>query len=82
MILTMGAPMQNDAKLGLVAGVAGVVVAGILFAQPPQPSPHQPTRVKTAVVSPKPAGTTSASLPVGKPEPVAVPVSRKTDPDD
>jgi hypothetical protein len=75
--------MQNDAKLGLVAGVAGVVVAGILFAQPPQPQPPQPARSKAAVVvSPKPAGNTSASLPVGKPEPAAVPVSRKSDPDD
>ena len=65
--------MQNDAKLGLVAGVAGVIVAGVLFAQPPQPSAAQPTRAKAAAVAP---GSASASLPVGKPEPEALPASR------
>ena len=65
--------MQNDAKLGLVAGVAGVIVAGVLFAQPPLPSPQQPTRAKAAAVAP---GSASASLPSGKPEPEARPASR------
>ena len=65
--------MQNDAKLGLVAGVAGVIVAGVLFAQPPPPSPPHPTRAKAAAVAP---GSASASLPVGKPEADARPVSR------
>ncbi|HUR55485.1 MAG TPA: hypothetical protein VMZ71_15225 [Gemmataceae bacterium] len=75
--------MQNDAKLGLVAGVAGVVVAGVLYSQPPEPAPLQAPHAKTAAFDPsKPAGSTSASLPVGKPQPEVVTVSRKTDRDD
>lgn len=67
--------MQNDAKLGLVAGVAGVVVAGILFAQP-QPTAAPPA-AKVAPVAP-----TSVSLPAPKPQPAAVTASRARNADD
>ncbi|MCI0701566.1 MAG: hypothetical protein L0241_10830 [Planctomycetia bacterium] len=35
--------MPNDAKLGMLAGVFGVIIAAMVIAQPqPQPQPQQP----------------------------------------
>ena len=61
--------MTNDAKLGMLAGVLGVIVAAVLFANTPQPDPSQPSAAvplakdvpPTAAATPPEAGT--AALP-------------------
>ena len=54
--------MTNDAKLGMLAGVLGVIVAAVLFADapPPPPPPSQPS---AAVPPPKDAPPTAAATP-------------------
>ncbi len=66
--------MKNDAKLGMLAGVLGVIVAAVLFANSPQPDARpsastpaeskpkdRPAPTATAVPSPSPAPDTSAA---------------------
>lgn len=48
--------MQNDAKLGFLAGVAGVVTAAVLFYQTPPPTTSQATPTPAAVAAPHAAG--------------------------
>lgn len=56
--------MPNDAKLGLLAGVAGVIAAAVLFAQQPTAPPAGPA----APVAVAPPAT--AALPVAvRPDP-------------
>lgn len=71
--------MPNDAKLGFLVGVAGVIVAAVMFSQQPQASP--PPAVETAAVpshsvAPPPA---PAATPVEKPRahPAALPRTRE-----
>ena len=73
--------MHNDAKLGLLAGVTGVVAAAVLSVQAPQPAP--PASAPTAradapgVVPQAVAARTAEPVPgAGKPEVEARPVSR------
>jgi len=74
--------MHNDAKLGLLAGVTGVVAAAVLSVQAPQPAPP-PASAPTAradapgVVPQAVAARTAEPAPAaGKPEVEARPVSR------
>ena len=61
--------MTNDAKLGMLAGVLGVIVAAVLFANTPPAAPSQPSAAgpplkeapPTAAATPPEAGT--AALP-------------------
>ena len=61
--------MTNDAKLGMLAGVLGVIVAAMLFANAPPPAPSPPSAAvppqkdapPTAAATPPEAGT--AALP-------------------
>ena len=74
--------MSNDAKLGLLAGVAGVLTAAVFHrpaADPPAPPVQaavaaQPAR--GAVPPPRPAAAS------GRPEVVGTAVSRTTDDDE
>ncbi|HEX4612943.1 MAG TPA: hypothetical protein VH092_32435 [Urbifossiella sp.] len=79
--------MTNDAKLGLLAGVAGVVTAAVFHrpaAEPPAPpvqaavaaQPANPPRVAGAVPPPRPAAASR------RPEIDARPVSRTADDDE
>ena len=52
--------MTNDAKLGMLAGVLGVIVAAVLFANTPQPAQPQPS---AAVPPLKDAPPTAAATP-------------------
>lgn len=62
--------MTNDAKLGMLVGVLGVVVAAVLFANPappqtaesPQPAPSKPAAVVVA-----PLATSVAAAPTEPP---------------
>jgi hypothetical protein len=57
--------MPNDAKLGFLVGVAGVVVAAVVFVQNPAPPAESQTASEPAsAVAPPPAAT------LGKPGPV------------
>ena len=62
--------MTNDAKLGMLVGVLGVVVAAVLFANPsPQtaePAP-QPAASKPAAVVVGPLATSVAAAPAEPP---------------
>lgn len=68
--------MKNDAKLGMLAGVLGVIVAAVLFANPPQPDPR-PSASTTAAPEQKPKerpAPTATAVPSPAPEPeVAAP---------
>ncbi len=83
--------MKNDAKLGMLVGVLGVIVAAVLFANTPQPSAQSrpgtdaktkdaTTPTATAVPPPLPEANTAAlpSTPVvrTRKEPDAQPASR------
>jgi hypothetical protein len=76
--------MTNDAKLGLLAGVAGVVTAAV-FHRPPAEAPAPPAQ---AVVSAQPAapprvaGAVPAPRAAAWPEIEARAVSRAADEDD
>ena len=67
--------MKNDAKLGMLAGVLGVLAAAVLFANvPPVPVP-QPKGTATSAKEPAPkdrpaptAATPAAPAPVTSPE--------------
>ena len=76
--------MPNDAKLGLLAGVAGVVAAAVLSFQNPQPAPPdapQPQVARTVAPGAVPTPTVAAQ-PAVKPEVEARPVSRTVGEDD
>ncbi len=55
--------MTNDAKLGMLAGVLGVIVAAVLFANAPPPAAQ--SQPSAAVPPPKdtPASPTAATSP-------------------
>jgi hypothetical protein len=73
--------MTNDAKLGLLAGVAGVVTAAF-FHRTPVETPAPPVQTATSVQPanpPRVAGAVRATP--ARPEVSAVPVSRSVDED-
>lgn len=86
--------MPNDAKLGLLVGVAGVVAAAVLFSQNPQPvtTPPQTANAATAAppaaatpANPRPAvrtPTPTAQVSGGRKEVVGQPTSRSTSDED
>jgi len=70
--------MTNDAKLGMLAGVIGVIVAAVFFTkQPPppltvEPQVKQPQALQTAMPTPpsalgSPAATTVVTPPEARP---------------
>lgn len=63
-------PMKNDAKLGMLAGVLGVIVAAILFANAPPPDTPRPAAAvePTTKASPTPQPVPTASTPPVAPE--------------
>lgn len=76
--------MTNDAKLGLLAGVVGVITAAVLFSRPP---PDQPARAPPAAGAPAALPSPVASVnnvpaavaatpPKSRPEPEGQPTSR------
>lgn len=65
--------MHNDAKLGLLAGVAGVVVAAVLLSRnPPAAAPLSAASAQTGQ-APAPAATPAKPGPVAKASAAAVP---------
>jgi len=86
--------MPNDAKLGLLVGVAGVVAAAVLFSQHPPPTALQPQTAAAATTAPPPAATPANPRPAartpaptaqvrgGRKEVVAQPTSRSTSDED
>ena len=78
--------MHNDSKLGLLAGVAGVVVAAVLLAQQPNAAPppasvqSAPQPAATPVKPPPPA--TASVVARGRPEIEAKTTSRSARSDD
>lgn len=76
--------MTNDAKLGLLAGVAGVVAAAV-FHRPSVDPPAPPAQAAVAVQSASPPRITGA-VPPPRPSPRAEidarPVSRTVEDDD
>lgn len=82
--------MTNDAKLGMLAGVIGVVFAAVFLAKPPSPAElqvhAQPASVPAAPLVPASASAAGEGAPSGSPpetrsaarpsEPVATPVVR------
>jgi hypothetical protein len=71
--------MKNDAKLGMLAGVLGVIVAAVLFANNPpapdaRPQANMPPEPKPQP-RPKPAPTATA-VPSPDAEPSSTPVVR------
>ena len=79
--------MPNDSKLGLLVGVAGVIVAAVLFYQDrPATATAQPTAPVAAKPShifgkkpdaPQPGNESAVAPSRGKPETEAQPVSRR-----
>ena len=54
--------MTNDAKLGMLAGVLGVIVAAVLFANAPPPTAQsQPSAVGPPPTAAAPTATPEAS---------------------
>lgn len=63
--------MTNDAKLGMLAGVLGVIVAAVLFANAPPPTAQsQPSAAgppaKEAPATPEASTAALPSTPVGR----------------
>ena len=84
-------PMHNDSKLGMLAGVVGVVVAAVLLSRNPPAIPNVPAPVvQSAQPAPGLANAASvarvpaASTPVarGRPEIEGKTASRSTNEDD
>ena len=79
--------MPNDSKLGLLVGVAGVIVAAVLFyqdrpaaatAQPNAPVAAKPSHIFGKKPDSPQTGNEPATLPSrGKPETEGQPVSRR-----
>jgi hypothetical protein len=69
--------MPNDAKLGMLAGVLGVLIAAVVLSQPPGQPANTPIDEKDAA----PAGAAAAHLPPapGSVEPPSSPVARAKD---
>ncbi len=84
--------MQNDSKLGMLAGVGGVVVAAVLLSRNPPAGPSAPAPVvqSAAKAAPAPANAAAvarvpaASTPVarGRPEIEGKTASRSSNEDD
>jgi hypothetical protein len=56
--------MKNDAKLGMLAGVLGVIVAAVLFAQTPPPgAPARPDTAGEPKGNPGPPPVATATAP-------------------
>ncbi|MBA4066075.1 MAG: hypothetical protein C0501_20620 [Isosphaera sp.] len=72
--------MPNDAKLGMLAGVAGVVLAAVLSANRPDPPaappPDPPAPAESPAAPPTPVALPSAPVARTKPDPVATPAAR------
>lgn len=62
--------MKNDAKLGLLCGVGGVVVSAVLLTQqPPAPQADEATRaVKQLPAAARPSESAAPAAARGKPE--------------
>jgi hypothetical protein len=61
-----GKPMTNDAKLGMVAGVVGVIVAAVLLSNAPPPAAQsKPGTVPEAIAKEKLAAQPSSPGPGG-----------------
>jgi hypothetical protein len=56
--------MHNDSKLGLLAGVAGVIVAAVMFSRTAPATPG--TSVQAQPAAPLPAATPTHAGPVAK----------------
>jgi hypothetical protein len=75
--------MTNDAKLGLLTGVAGVVVAAALWTTPPQPPPDTAGRTSHPPQATPPHSVAEASggLPVANtPAPLRAPAPLPSSP--
>jgi hypothetical protein len=73
--------MTNDAKLGLLAGVAGVITAAV-FHRPAAEAPAPPVQAAVSAQPPRVAGAVPAPRPVAtstRPEIEARAVSRPAD---
>ena len=71
--------MPNDAKLGLLAGVIGVIVVAVMSANRPQPAtdPGVNTPDSPSTTAAKPAEDAKPAAPVARsPEPSSTPVVR------
>jgi hypothetical protein len=55
--------MKNDAKLGMLAGVLGVIVAAVLFANTPPPTAQSRPGAADPPAKEKPAPPTVATAP-------------------
>jgi hypothetical protein len=55
--------MKNDAKLGMLVGVLGVIVSAVLFANTPRPGPAGDPNPKAAT----PAAATATAAPTTPP---------------
>ncbi|MBX9584831.1 MAG: hypothetical protein K2X87_31390, partial [Gemmataceae bacterium] len=67
--------MPNDAKLGLLAGVAGVVLAAVLYFQNPAPGPAVPPAAATLPATPVARVTPPRADPPPAEAPGVVPVA-------
>ena len=54
--------MQNDSKLGMLAGVGGVVVAAVLLSRNPPAVPSAPAPVVQSATKAAPAPANAASV--------------------
>jgi hypothetical protein len=76
--------MTNDAKLGLLAGVAGVITAAV-FHRPAVEAPAPPAQAAVSAQPPRVTGAVPAPRPVAagtRPEVEARAVSRPADDDE
>jgi len=76
--------MTNDAKLGLLAGVAGVITAAV-FRRPAADAPAPPVQAAVSAQPPRVTGAVPPPRPVAanpRPEIEARAVSRPADDDD
>ena len=67
--------MQNDSKLGMLAGVGGVVVAAVLLSRNPPAVPSAPAPVVQSAAKAAPAPANAASMPPRTPA-ASTPVAR------
>ena len=69
--------MHNESKLGLLAGVAGVVVAAVLVAQKQPVPPTVPAVMQTTSIAPSLAATPTNAGPVAKAPAASTPVASR-----
>ena len=69
--------MPNDAKLGMLVGVLGVLVAAVVLSQSPGQPANPQAKEKAGAPATHPADTAAARLPpASAPEPQSSPVPR------